>query len=108
VEIVNMQSAAFSRVHIGDYFNVPKWFDPQRLERQFWKIRERVDRFYERMINQLKEDRKKKPIKGEMTLLDVLLEQLDTPENGITDTHIKGVIWVSNSKIQNYKSKYKP
>jgi len=52
------------------------------------------------MINEYKEVQMRKPSKeGEKTFLDIFLEQLDFPENGVTKDHIKGIIYVSNSKL---------
>ena len=96
VAIVAEQSICLGAIHLQDSFNVPKWFEPQGLNNRFRKLRARTDAFYTNMINQHKEERRKNPLSGEgqVSLLDVLLEQLDSQEHVITDEHIKGVIWV--------------
>jgi len=91
-------------ISIGDFFNVPKWFDPQGLKKQFQKFRARMDKFYKKMIDEYKEDQRRKPSKeGKKTILDIFLEQLDFPEIGVTEEHIEMVIYVSNSKNINLK-----
>jgi len=58
-----------------------------------------MDKFYKKMVDEYKDDQRRKPSKeGKKTLLDIFLEQLDFPENGVTKEHIEGVIYVSNSK----------
>jgi len=61
-----------------------------------------MDKFYKKMMDEYKEDQRKNPSKeGKKIFLDIFLEQLDFPENGVTEEHIKGVIYVSNSKNRN-------
>jgi len=63
-----------------------------------------MDKFYMKIINEYKEDQRKKPLKeGKKTLLDIFLEQLDFPETKVTEENIKGVIYVSNSKNMSLK-----
>ena len=92
--IVAEKTVCFSAVHMQDFFNVPAWFDPQGLDGRFRRLRARMDLFYMRVIAQHKEERLKNP-DAEKNLLDVLLHQLEDPDNvGITEDHVKGVIWV--------------
>jgi len=99
LEIVEEQASCISTIYIGDFFNVPKWFDPQGLNKRCRNLRAWMDRFYKKMIDEYKEDQRRKPSKeGKKTLLDIFLEQLDFPENGVTHEHIEGIIYVSNTK----------
>jgi len=91
-------------IYIGDFFNVPKRFDSQGLSKQFQKLQAHMDTFYKKMINEYKEDQRKKPSKeGRKTLIDIFLKQLDSPENGVTEEHIDRVLYVSTSKNINLK-----
>jgi hypothetical protein len=96
--IVEEMAFCLGAIHLQDTFNfIPDWFDPQGLDARFHKLRARMDAFNRNVIEQHKEDRRKHPISEEQkTLLDVLLDQLEHPEHGITDEHVKGVLWVSN------------
>jgi len=58
-----------------------------------------MDRFYKKMMDEYKEDQKKKLSKeGKKTLLDIFLEQLDFRENKVIEQHIQAIIYISNSK----------
>lgn len=52
VDIVQEESLCFSAVHLGDFFKLPRWFDPQGLDKRFRNIRARMDRFYAKMVDQ--------------------------------------------------------
>jgi hypothetical protein len=96
--IVKELAFCVSAFNLQDTFNfIPDWLDPQGLDARFHKLRARMDVFNRNVIEQHKEDRRKHPVSEEQkTLLDVLLDQLEHPEHGITDEHVKGIIWVSN------------
>ena len=98
MEIVEEIGFCLGTVHLQDVFNfIPQWFDPQGLDTRFRKLRARMDVFYRDVIDEHRENRRKNPVsEGEATLLDVLLEQLNDPECGVTEEHVNGVIWVCN------------
>jgi hypothetical protein len=103
--IVKEMVFCISSIHLQDIFNfIPDWFDPQGLKARFHKLRARMDVFSQNVIEQHKEDRRKHPILDEQkTLLDVLLDQLEHPEHGVTDEHVNGIIWVSSFTLCNFK-----
>jgi len=114
IGIAEEMKTCFNTIYIGEFFNVPKWFDPQGLNKQFRELRACMDKFYKKMINVYKEDQRRKPSKErKKPLLDIFLEQLDFPENGITEENIEGLIYVSNFENTNLKfyiliSKFRP
>lgn len=94
VDLVREYVWCFSQVHPQDFFNAPKWFDPQGLDARFRKGRVRLNAFYANVVSQHKEERRKNPIsEGQQTLLDVLLKQLENPEYNYTEEHIISFIW---------------
>lgn len=101
LEIVDYESYCFTALHLQDFFNAPTWFDPQGLDKRFRKLRARMDVFYKNIIEDHKKERSRNPISDERdkSLLDVLPEQLDNPETGVTDDHVNGVVWVSNPQL---------
>jgi hypothetical protein len=96
--IVEEMAFCWGAIDLQDTFNfIPDWLDPQGLDARFRKLRARVDVFSRNVIEQHKEDRRKHPVSEEQkTLLDVLLDQLEHPEHGVTEEHVTGIIWVSN------------
>lgn len=98
-EFVNLtweMNCSIGAVNLVDIFKfIPKWMDLQGLDSRMRKIRARMDRFYRTITDQHMAERKLKKISdAEKTLLDVLLDQLDVPECGVTDENISDVIWV--------------
>ena len=98
MDIVEELSFCLGTIHLQDVFNfIPQWFDPQGLDTRYRKLRARMDLFTRNVIDEHRENRRKNPVsEEEETMLDVLLEQLNHPEDGVTEEHIFGVIWVSN------------
>jgi hypothetical protein len=98
-------------IHLQDIFNfIPDWLDPQGLDARCRKLRARMDVFTRNVIDQHKEDRRKHPVSEEQkTLLDVLLDQLEHLEHGVTEEHVQDIIWVSNRTFKLYPScNFKP
>ncbi|KAG0560615.1 hypothetical protein KC19_10G193500 [Ceratodon purpureus] len=85
----------FGAIHLQDLFTcIPKWLDLQGLDARFRKIKSRMDVFYTNMISQHREERRRNPVSEEhKTLLDVLLEELEKPEQGVTEDNVNGLIW---------------
>lgn len=59
------------------------------MDARFRKLRAHMDVFYRNVIDQHREDRKTNPIlEGKKTLLDEVLEHLDSSEHEITEENI--------------------
>jgi hypothetical protein len=108
MEIIEELAACLGTIHLQDTFDfIPYWFDPQGLDARFRKLRARVEVFNRNVIGQHKEDRRKHPVsEGQKTLLDVVLDQLEHPENGVTEEHVLGIIWVSILRNLNLQAKF--
>lgn len=93
--VIEEAAACLGTIHLQDNFDfIPSWFDPQGLDARFRKLRARVEVFHRNVIEQHKEDRRKRPVtEGQKTLLDVVLDQLEHPESGVTEEHVLGVLW---------------
>lgn len=95
-DILQGMQDCLGAIHPKDFFSIiPKWVDPMGVNARFRKQRARMDAFYTKVIAQHREYRQREPVRSEddKTMLDVLLELVDSEESEVTEEHAKGVTW---------------
>lgn len=95
IAIVEDMADCFGVIHPQDFFNfVPIWFDPLGVDSRFRKLSTRMHAFYTKLVDEHKAERLKHPVSEDAkTMLDVLLEQLEDPDQQVTEDHVRCVIW---------------
>ncbi|KAG0578488.1 hypothetical protein KC19_4G026700 [Ceratodon purpureus] len=95
VEIVKETMQCYGAIHLQDVFNyIPQWFDPSGWDTRSRKLGARLESFHTKMVNEHREKRRRSAVsEGEKNMLDVLLEELEKPEHGVTEEYIKGAVW---------------